>query len=221
MEITLNPIEARILGVLIEKQMSTPDYYPLTLNSLVNACNQKSNRDPVMNLDEGSVQQALDNLRNQHFVWQVKTHGSRSQKFEHNMKDIADFSTRELSVLCVMLLRGPQTPGELRSRTSRLTDFHGTSDVERTLLKLIEHEKGPFVVKRSRQPGHKERRYAQLFCEPEQTEIVDEIQSVAPEVHNPVVENDKITALEKAIDEIKTELAELKMQFSEFKKQFE
>ncbi len=163
MEFNLNPVEIRILGSLIEKQMTTPDTYPLTLNSLVNACNQKSNREPVMELDAETVERALDRLRADQLVWQVKTQGSRALKYEHNMHKVADFSTRQLSVLCMLLLRGPQTAGELRSRTARMTEFNALQAVEHTLQKLADHENGSFVVKLSRRPGHKESRYIHLF----------------------------------------------------------
>ena len=124
MEWALTPVEARILGVLIEKQMSTPDYYPMTLNAVVTACNQKTNRAPVMDLDEPEVREGLDRLRQRRLVWQVKTQGSRVPKYEHNMGAAAEFSERELGLLCELLLRGPQTPGELRARSSRLVEFH-------------------------------------------------------------------------------------------------
>ena len=113
------------MGVLIEKQLATPEYYPLTLNALVNACNQKSNRDPVMNIDDATVVSALDSLRRHHLVWQIVTHGSRTPKYEHNMKDVAAFSESQIAVLCELMLRGPQTVGELRTRASRLTEFYG------------------------------------------------------------------------------------------------
>ena len=145
MEISLNDVETRILGVLIEKEMSTPNYYPLTLNALVNACNQRTNRDPVMDLDEVTVSEALARIRTDRLVWQVKTQGSRALKYQHNMKDLADLSNRALALLCELLLRGPQTAGELRTRTARMTDFDSVPAVEHALKKLAEHEKGPFV----------------------------------------------------------------------------
>ena len=123
MEHSLNPIEIRILGVLAEKQMTTPDYYPLTLNALITGCNQKTNRNPVMDLDTETVSAALYQLRRQRLVFQVKTHGSRTLKYEHHLQSLADFSKSELAVLSMLLLRGPQTPGELRSRTARLCEF--------------------------------------------------------------------------------------------------
>lgn len=163
MQWALTPVEARILGVLIEKQMSTPDYYPLTLNAVVTACNQKTNRAPVMDLDETEVSDGLDRLRQRRLVWQVKTQGSRVPKYEHNMESAAEFSERELGLLCELLLRGPQTPGELRARSSRLVEFHGLPAVEHTLRKLSTHEKGPFAVELPREPGRKERRFHHLL----------------------------------------------------------
>ncbi len=215
MRYVLNPVEIRILGVLIEKQMSTPDYYPMTLNALINACNQKTNRDPVMNLDETAVEKALDSLRRQRLVWQVKTQGSRALKYEHNIKAIVEFSDNEIGILCVLLLRGPQTGGELRSRTARLTEFPGLFAVEHTLQKLINHEKGPFAIQLPRAPGQKENRYAHLFSEEDYSQDTFEFSSM------PEVKDDRIEILEKKVDELNDELNDLREQFFEFKKQFE
>ncbi|MCP4111170.1 MAG: DUF480 domain-containing protein [Desulfobacteraceae bacterium] len=212
MKCVLNPVEIRILGVLIEKQMSTPDYYPMTLNALINACNQKTNRDPVMNLDEAAVEKALDSLRSQRLVWQVKVQGSRALKYEHNIKAIAEFSDSEIAILCELLLRGSQTGGELRSRTVRLTEFPGLSAVEHTLQKLIDHEKGPFAIKLPRAPGQKENRYAHLFSEEDYSQELSPI---------PEVKDDRIGILEKKVDDLNDELNDLREQFFEFKKQFE
>jgi len=179
MDILLNPVEARILGSLIEKQITTPDYYPLTLNALTAACNQKSNRDPVMNLDEKAVVRGLDSLREKQLSWQIKTVGSRTSKYEHNMKGMFKFSRQEIGILCVLLLRGPQTVGELRSRALRLHKFNEMSEVEAVLQGLTEREDGPFVIKLPRQTGRKEHRYDHLFCgEPE---IEEEAEFPGPE----------------------------------------
>ena len=223
MEYALSPVEARILGALIEKQISTPDYYPLTLNSLVNACNQKSNRHPVMNLEEDEVDRELQSLREKHLVWQVKTQGSRMPKFEHNMKDVADFSTWELAILCELLLRGPQTTGELRSRASRLAEFHGLAAVEHTLGKLEEHEKGPFVVQLPRQSGQKERRYAHLFYGTPQAEADSGVSFPEPDTVDEAHEKyaERMDLLEERVNALETELNELKSLFMEFRKQFE
>ncbi|RJP81083.1 MAG: DUF480 domain-containing protein [Desulfobacteraceae bacterium] len=221
MEYSLNETEARVLGVLIEKQMTTPDYYPLTLNALVNGCNQKSNRYPVTNWSEAEVENALQNLRNRHLVWQVKTHGSRAAKFEHNMKEVADFSTSELGILCTLLLRGPQTAGELKSRTARMVEFHGLAAVEHTLQKLMSHEKGPFAEKRMRMTGQKESRYVQLFCPVGPDEPIADPDSSSPAKPVEYDDPDRLNRLEERVESLETELLDLKTEFLEFRKQFE
>jgi uncharacterized protein len=221
MEISLDAIEARIIGVLIEKQMATPDYYPLTLNALVNACNQKTNREPVMDLAESDVEEALTRLRNRRLVWQVKAQGSRALKYEHNMKDIADFSDRELGILCVLLLRGPQTVGEIRSRTTRLAEFHGLAAVEHTLRKLIDRENGPFVQRIDRRPGQKEDRYCHLFSAAPEASDDMEIPETEPRPLPVPSELAKVDDLEKKVDDLRRELEGLKERFEEFKRQFE
>jgi len=228
MELVLDAVEARIMGVLIEKQMTTPDYYPLTLNALVGACNQKSNREPVMRLDNEQVSQALKQLRDKHLVWQIRTHGSRTAKYEHNLQQaVADFSGKELALLCILLLRGPQTPGELKTRTSRMFEFHGLAALEHALNKLISHEQGPFIVKLERRPGHKENRYAHLFCGPVQAEPVssgDEPPQTAPTRPRAAASSDqeaRVAALEQKVRDLETELEALKNSFRDFKSQFE
>ncbi len=217
---SLNAVEARILGVLLEKQMATPDYYPLTLNALVAGCNQKTNRDPVMDLDEETIGRALDELKKQHLVWQIKTAGSRAAKYEHNLKEVAEFSVSELGILCELLLRGPQTAGELRARTARLTEFHGLPAVEHVLRKLMEHEKGPFVAKLPRRPGHKECRYTQLFHRgPEDEGLEKDWSGIVEETA--AGREERMALLEAGLEELRAELMALKDQFSEFKKQFE
>jgi hypothetical protein len=222
MEIVFDAVEARIVGVLIEKQMATPDYYPLTLNALVNACNQKTNRDPVMELDDTVVEEALARLRYQQLVWQVKAQGSRALKYEHNLQKIAEFSGREQGIICVLLLRGPQTAGELRSRTARLAQFHGLAAVEHTLEKLIHHEKGPFVVRLQRRPGHKENRYAHLFgdidpASEEQERPKEVVPLVRPDGQGHDHGLGRIEALQKKVDDLRQEVEDLKREFSEFK----
>jgi len=221
MDYELDAIQARILGVLIEKQMATPDYYPMTLNALINACNQKTNRDPVMNLEQAEVEQALGALREHRLVWQVMTHGSRISKYEHNMKEAAEFSRRDLALLCELLLRGAQTAGELRARTARLTEFHGLAAVEHTLKKLSEHERGPFVIKLPRRPGHKENRYAHLFSEMDEAEITAEPLIAETGHRKENADSGPIDALEKRVNDLETELNSLREQFLEFKREFE
>lgn len=220
MEIKLDAVEARILGVLIEKEMSTPDYYPLTLNALINGCKQKNNRHPVMALPKEALLQALETLRKQHLVWQIMTHGSRKEKFEHNLIEFAGFSKRELAILCELLLRGRQTPGELNTRTSRFMDTQGIGVIELTLKKLSEHEKGPFVAMLPKRPGHKEHRYTHLFSEVDLTE--DAFEPVPAEaIQRPRVSIDRVESLEKKIDDLQAEFEDLKVQFLKFKEQFE
>lgn len=167
MNVELDPIEARVVGCLMEKSMITPDQYPLSLNALVNACNQRSSREPVMQLSEPEVQDALDRLRQRYLVREKSGFGGRVPKYHYRLynDEIGDFrfSPAERAVICLLLLRGPQTPGELRSRAARMHSFADTSEVERTLDDLAGYEQGPFVAKLAREPGRREARFAQLF----------------------------------------------------------
>jgi len=170
MKIELSPMEARVIGCLIEKQITTPDQYPLSLNALVNACNQKSNRDPVMDVDEATVQATVDSLSKKHLVLERSGFGSRVPKYQHRFCN-TEFGTlklspQELAIVCELMLRGPQTPGELRSRASRMAPFADVSEVEATLESLQKREDGPFVVRLAREPGRRESRYAHLFSGP-------------------------------------------------------
>lgn len=167
-ELTAN--EARVIGCLIEKQITTPDQYPLSLNALVNACNQKSNRDPVMDLAEEMVQGTLDGLSKKHLVIEKSGFGSRVPKYQHRFCN-TEFGTlkldlQELAVVDELLLRGPQTPGELRSRASRMASFSDVTEIEATLSRLTDRPDGPFVVRLAREAGRREARYAHLFCGP-------------------------------------------------------
>jgi hypothetical protein len=167
MKIELTALEARVIGCLIEKQITTPDQYPLSLNALVNACNQKSNRDPVLELDEPAVQQTLDALAKKHLLLQRGGFGSRVSKYQHLFCNTEfgtlKFTPQELAIVCELLLRGPQTPGELRSRASRMAAFAEVCEVEAALKALSERESGPLVVCLPREPGRREARYAHLF----------------------------------------------------------
>jgi uncharacterized protein YceH (UPF0502 family) len=167
MKIELTAIEARVIGCLIEKQITTPDQYPLSLNALVNACNQKSNRDPVLELDERTVQQTVDDLGRKHLIVEKSGFGSRVPKYQHRFCNTEygtlKFDPQELAIVCELLLRGPQTPGELRSRASRMAPFTDVSEVEAALNRLSERDDGPFVVRLAREPGRRESRYAHLF----------------------------------------------------------
>lgn len=222
----LDPVEVRILGVLIEKQMATPDYYPLSLNAVCTACNQRSNREPVMDLDEAAVQAAVDRLRNRRLVWQIRTHGSRIPKYRHNLEEVADFSDREMAVLCVLFLRGPQTAGELRQRTVRLAEFHALPAVEHTLQKLAGREEGPFAVQLPRRPGQKENRWAHLFAAVEETDAVLDAappaeERVPPEGGDALRDPDRIEILEDRVADLEAELSDLRAAFLAFRTQFE
>jgi uncharacterized protein YceH (UPF0502 family) len=160
--IVLSAIEARVLGALVEKDITTPDYYPMSLNALVNACNQKNNRDPVMTLDENSVRAALESLQHKRLAGPTSSADSRVTKFEHRFQEIFNFTRAETAVVCVLLLRGAQTPGELRGRTERLHRFQELSDVQSTLQRLMQRDP-PLVTMLSRQPGTKESRYMHLL----------------------------------------------------------
>jgi uncharacterized protein YceH (UPF0502 family) len=168
MNIELTPVEARVIGCLIEKEITTPDQYPLSLNALTNACNQKTNREPVLELAEAAVQQAVDSLMKKYLVSDKSAgYGGRVTKFKHRFCNTEfgslKFSKQELGIVCVMLLRGPQTPGELRSRTNRLCEFADAEAVDSTLRNLMSREDGPFVARLPRAPGARESRYAHLF----------------------------------------------------------
>jgi hypothetical protein len=169
MNIQLDAIEARIIGCLMEKSMLTPDQYPLSLNAMVNACNQKSSREPVLNLSEREVQASLEGLQKRFLVREKSGFGGRVPKYHYRLynDEIGDFrfSSAERAVVCLLLLRGPQTPGELRTRAGRMHDFADTEAVEETLEALMHYEQGPFVVRLGREPGRRETRYAERFSD--------------------------------------------------------
>jgi uncharacterized protein YceH (UPF0502 family) len=214
----LDEIEVRVLGSLMEKEITTPDYYPLSLNALINACNQKSNRDPVMALDESVVTQALDSLNQEGLAGQVTSADSRVPKYAHRLQEVFNFDRREMAVLCVLLLRGPQTPGELRGRAERMYQFDDLAVVESALRHLMEREP-PLVKKLARQPGTKESRYAHL--------LAGDVEGwVAPAEAPPVVatggqDEQRITRLETEVQSLRTEIAALRQQLEDFRKQFE
>src|SRR5215475_11440015 len=162
MKLELSSLEVRVIGCLIEKAITTPDQYPLSLNALVNACNQKSNRDPVMDLDEATVQQTLDGLSKKHLVIEKSGFGSRVRKYQHRFCNTEFGSLKldpqELAIVCELLLRGPQTPGELRTRASRMAPFAETSGVEAALTRLVERPDGPYVVQLAREPNRRDSR---------------------------------------------------------------
>jgi uncharacterized protein YceH (UPF0502 family) len=220
MDILLTEIEARVLGALIEKEITTPDYYPLSLNALVNACNQKSNRDPVMNLDEAAVTQALRTLNEKELAGPADNFDSRVRKYEHRLQEFFNFNRLETAILCELLLRNQQTPGELRSRASRMHPFEELSEVQSTLERLIQHDP-PLVKMLPRQPGTKEARYTHLLSGdieiPEaQAAPVREIPASASGTTG-----DRLARAESEIASLKKEIAALKQEFANFRKQFE
>ena len=216
MNIVLSEVEARVLGSLIEKDITTPDYYPLSVNALVNACNQKNNRDPVMNLDESAVRQALDTLHNKGLAGPAGGADSRVTKYEHRLQEVFNFGRGETAVMCVLLLRGAQTPGELRGRTERMHRFGDLDEVQSVLQRLMQRDP-PLVRVLPRQPGTKEARYVHLLCG--NLEAWDVPTPPAAFVNSSA--DDRVSTLESEIAGLKKELGDLKQQFAEFRKQFD
>jgi len=216
LEIVLTDEEARVLGSLVEKEVTTPDYYPLSLNALLNACNQKSNREPVMNLGEDDVRRALGDLNRKGLAGAASSADSRVPKFEHRLQEVLNLDRRETAVLCVLLLRGPQTPGELRGRTERMYPFHDLDEVQSALQRLIQRDPA-LVAALRRQPGTKELRYAHLLSgEVEAWEPPPLSKSVAAG-ETP----DRLERLESEVAQLRAEVAELQQQLADFKRQFE
>ena len=208
----------RVLGSLIEKDITTPEYYPLSLNALVNACNQKSNRDPVMRLDEDAVRDALDGLEEQRMAGPARGADSRVTKYEQRLQEVFNFSRAETAVLCVLLLRGPQTPGELRGRAERMHRFEALEDVQAALQKLMQREP-PLAQVLPRQPGTKESRYAHLLAG-DAVEAEAPVQVGAAVERNPA-DAERIARLEEEVAELRREVGEVKDQLERFRKQFE
>jgi len=213
MDLALDFDEVRVLGALLEKEVTTPEYYPLSLNALLNACNQKSNRDPVVHFDEETVERVLYTLRDKGLLLNITGAGSRVPKYGHRLSEKLNLGRRELAILCELMLRGPQTLGELRTRAERMHHFDDISEVETVLDRMSE-----LVTKLPRRPGEKEARYAHLL-------------SGAPDVSTPAPEQavdsiappraDRIAALEAEVAHLRQELEDLKQQFAGFQKQFE
>ena len=211
MNIELSPVEARVIGCLIEKEVTTPDYYPLTLNSLTSACNQKSNREPVMALTDIDVQEAVDALIARRLVSDESGFNSRASKYQHRFcnTEFGDLklSAQEKGIVCCLLLRGAQTPGELRTRTGRLAEFLDVKEVESTLEAMATREEGALVVKLPREPGKRESRFMHLFCGDVDVSALVSTEAV-PASSN--ANNERMEALENEVVLLKQELAELK-----------
>ena len=217
MNFILNPAEARVLGALIEKDITTPDYYPLSLNALINACNQKNNREPVTNFDEETVRLALRNLSDKRLAGTASGADSRVTKYEHRLQEVFNFTRPETAILCVLLLRGPQTPGELRGRTERMHRFEDLDEVLSGLQQLMRREP-PLAKALGRRPGTKEIRYAHLLSgDVEAWEPPAETASFSPGS----ADAERIIQLEEKVAALQAEVAELKQQMTEFRKQFE
>jgi uncharacterized protein YceH (UPF0502 family) len=211
----LDDVQVRVLGALIEKEMTTPEYYPLSLNALVHACNQTSNREPVMQLEEAAVSSAIVRLREHSLVRATKASDARVPKFSHLLAESLQLERRELAVLDVMLLRGAQTIAELKSRASRMVELESSAEVEQSVNALIAHDP-PLVVALPRRPGQKEVRYAHLLS----GEVSpDESIPTTRDVGNSA--SDRIAALETALDEVRNELADVRRQLEDFRRQFE
>lgn len=214
----LTDIETRVLGSLVEKQVTTPEYYPLTLNALTLACNQKNNRSPVTGLTEDAVAQALESLREKNLAYVFYGSTSRVPKYKHVMTEVLHLNPAELAVLCVLMLRGSQTVGEIRGSASRLHEFSGLEEVEAALNSLISREPDPLVTRLSRQPGQKEARFAHLLS----GEVVGEAETERmPEMATRFSQADRLSKLENEVETLKMEVEKLREQFEGFKKQFE
>lgn len=218
MDILITDIEARVLGALVEKDITTPDYYPLSLNALMNACNQKNNRDPLMNLDEDAVRQALNGLQQQRLAGPASGADSRVTKYEHRIQEVFNFTRAETAIVCALLLRGPQTPGELRGRSERMFRFEELSDVQSTLQRLMQREP-PLAKALPRQPGTKEIRYAHLLSGEDEGWASQS--ASAPVAASESMDGDRVARLEEELKELRAELADLRQQVAEFRKQFE
>lgn len=214
----LSEVETRVLGSLVEKELTTPDYYPLSLNALVNACNQKSNRDPVMNLSENAVSQALRSLDKEGLAGPADAMHNRVTKFEHRLQEAFNFDRREIAILCELLLRGPQTPGELHSRAERMHRFDDLGQVQSTLQRLGQREP-PVVKMLPRQPGTKEARYAHLLSGDVQIQAPEATPEAA--VTQSTADDERIARLENEVATLQNEVVNLKEQLAAFRKQFE
>ena len=222
---TLNEEEARVLGALVEKQLATPEYYPLTLNALTAACNQKNNRHPVVSYDEATVELAVESLRQKNLAYVFYGAGSRVPKYKHVAAENLQLNPAELALACVLLLRGPQTPGELRDRSARLHEFAGLEEVEAALGSLATREE-PVVTRLARRPGQKEARYAHLLSgevfeqhEDETPEAAGAASSASPLARTSAAE--RILKLEQEVETLRAELDSFRREFETFKKQFD
>jgi uncharacterized protein YceH (UPF0502 family) len=220
----LHPAEVRVLGSLLEKDITTPEYYPLTLNALVNACNQKSNRDPVVDYDDATVARAIDSLKTKGFVTTVTGAGNRVPKYAHRISDRLNLGRRELALLCELMLRGPQTLGELRSHAARMHDFSDLEEVQASVTAMMDRGVDPLVTRLPRTPGTKEDRYAHLLA----GQPLPDVPADVPHTHRPEEQitapapsHSRIEQLESEVAQLRSELDAFKQEFAMFRKQFE
>ena len=216
----LTETEVRVLGSLIEKQITTPEYYPLTLNSLTAACNQKNNRNPVTSLSEAEVDRALDSLRDKNLAYVFHGSTSRVPKYKHVAPEVLLLNPAELAAMCVLMLSGPQTMGEIRTRGSRMHDFSGLEEVEQTLQSLSSRDTEPLVVKLARQPGQKDARFVHLLCGEPDVETAAENFPATRSSHR-TSDAERIAKLEEQVGELTEKIDSLTDQFEKFKRQFE
>ena len=215
MSLELDEAEVRVLGVLMEKEVATPEYYPLSLNALVNACNQKSNREPVVSYDEDTVETALAGLRSKGLATRISGHDMRVPKHAHRLSEVLNLGRRESAVLCVLMLRGPQTPGELRGRTERLYQFDDLEAVDGCLVRLMEWQPDPLVARLARQTGYKEVRYAHLLSG-DAPSLPAAMPAAAGEVRG-----DAMALLQSRLDCLEADVAELKRQMADLRRLLE
>jgi uncharacterized protein len=221
MEALLNQVEARVLGALIEKQITTPSYYPLTLAALTAACNQKNNRNPATSLNEQDVARAILTLRDKHLAWETAEAGARVMKYSHNLSQHFEFSDQQLAVVCELMLRGPQTSGELRTHCERMHPLGDIAQTEAVIQSLIDYPDSPLAAKLPREPGRRENRLTHLLC----GEVVLPPESLKP-LPEPATlavraENERLAALEDEVKNLRTEVDTLHRQLADFSKQFE
>ena len=212
MDVNLAVHEARVIGTLIEKEITTPDQYPLSLNAITSGCNQKSNREPVLELDEGTVQQTLDDLTRKHLVSEKTAYSSRVPKYKHRFCNTEfgplKFPEQALGIICVLLLRGPQTPGELRTRTNRLCRFSDVHEVEATLRDLMERDDGPFVAMLPREAGKRESRYVHLFSGEGQVQEQSVSEGMSADLQTS--ESERVDQLAQLVSDLRQEVAQLR-----------
>ena len=217
MNMPLNTVEVRVLGALIEKELTTPEYYPLTLNALVAACNQKSNRDPMMQVAGPEVVRTLDSLRQRKLAWEAtSTVANRVPKYSHGARETLSLSPPQLAVMCELMVRGPQTAAELRNHAARMVEFADTNQVVAILTELMQRPDGAFVVKLPRESGKREERYAHLLGGP----VAVNESNAEPARVTVMAENERIAALEAKVVSLQDEMARLRAEFSDFAAQF-